>query len=233
MRRKPGWQISQLKNEFGVGVKPGANTIRNELSHKVKNFIHKRANKSNLLFSLVVVLCMSCWFFQSMRTLEDYLLFRTHKITEEGFDLVTTAPAITFCVNRLFDFDVIDNFFPNWTHRSDGDENKSMGYREFFEALLNYQFMIKEYQIRTLNAISPQDMARLSINVSNFIGSCLVFTGGNITYCEQVFGRPHTFYFDTNKCITYNYEADKLRLFHGDQVVFFLNLHKTKEEQGE
>ena len=69
-----------------------------------------------------------------------------------------------------------------------------------FERLTEFEDLIKVYQIKTMNTISAVDIANSSISITDMIDTCLIMKA-NITQCKRVFGRPHTFYYDTNKCI--------------------------------
>ena len=106
MKRNQSLMIRDFRQEFCTTP----TMDRRQLSNKVKNMVRKRAKKRHLFYSVIVLMCLIAWFYQSVRILQDYLRFRSHKIVGEVFDLFTIAPAIIFCVNNIFDFDVVESF---------------------------------------------------------------------------------------------------------------------------
>ena len=230
MKRNQSLMIRDFRQEFCTTP----TMDRRQLSNKVKNMVGKRAKKRHLFYSVIVLMCLIAWFYQSVRILQDYLRFRSHKIVGEVFDLFTIAPAIIFCVNNIFDFNVVESHFPNWSRELSTIEEQlkeSKSYMDTFERLTEFETLIKVYQIKTMNTISAVDIANSSISITDLIDTCLVMKA-NITQCKRVFGRPHTFYYATNKCITYNYQADKLQLFQGEAIVFLLKMNRINRENG-
>ena len=145
--------LAKFRQEFSLSARIKTNT--RQLSNKVKSLVPERAKKWHLIYSVIVLICLIAWSYQSLRILQDYLRFRSHKITKNGFNLFTMSPAITFSIDRIFDFDVVNNHFLNWTQELSNvyyQMTRFRSYRHSMERWMEYEALIKVYQNSKCNA---------------------------------------------------------------------------------